>query len=430
MKRYLFIIIISIFSLNCFSQDRDGTMTIDDTLFVNDVFKYLDTIIPVTDITYHEFSTDNIAWTKDTTGANWVRFSNDVKNTWWVLPYSAFETYWQVENDTLKPFGDYVVGIDSAIFEYIDSKLYLIEGDTLAITDLNGGDGTEGQTLIYVGGSPVWQNFPAGVGETNVMSNVGANGIGIYDAKVGVQFNMRNIDYDSDSLITVTLNAPDSTIELGFDGTKRYIATTNMISGGGDLSVSRTHTMDIPSGVETTVVDKNDDFLAIYDASLAAHRKVNPELFQPDIYVNQILEKSNANYTNYIEGDGIDITFEDVNSIRITATGIISDDSIQVLTGSLDTLDLDIGTGATHTMTGVDTIFIDNLSNNVTGNITITCRAANDSLLFLGGTVKLSPFISSVNGVIPTTNGAGATDVYSYWWDGLRLIINGTQNYD
>jgi len=94
-------------------------------------------------------------------------------------------------------------------------------------------------------------------------------------------------------------------------------------------------------------------------------------------------------------------------------------------------LDIDVSVNATHTMgTTHDIIFIDNLTAGVTGNITIVCEAAADTLHIIGGTMKFSPTIYSTSGGIPVTNGAAAIDVYSYWYDGTRVIINGTKNYD
>ena len=784
MKKYVLIIFAAIFSISCMAQDRDGTMTIDDTLFVSNVFEYQDSIIDMHDITFHQFSTNGSDWTKDTTGANWVRFSNQNKSNWWLLPYSAFENYWTVTNDTLQVINGYVVDVDSLnVNDYINTLLYKQGGDSLAIEDLDGSGGTEGQVAINRSGKPVWEDFPAGTGETNTMENSGTSGVGVYDNKAGVKFNMRNIA-TIDTFIDVDLNAADSTIDLSWDGSGRYVATSVMLTGGGTLDANRTLSLDIDGGVATDTVAPAADYIAMYDASAGAHRKVlvsdivtsdslayvdsvyveniapfrvdrlkynkegteydvtelpkqdgiidggnviwqsglifdisacayringtyystatqsdtlttadvtNPridvlvvdtnsvvtvitgipaaspqkptpdpqsqleltfvtveagataptppsgetlidsviynenvewttsatgvvvdfnsaispyigsvsasistitdgdiltftgndtdnnfstlsfflkkkkivlnkhgfklrfylnsvgvsdeykiDLFdepnfdwenivvdlkninftndqfdqiqleywqkgstsndgyyldylkvqggftQPstvigvDLYVNDTLKESTIAQINLIESGIVDLTYAPTGKVTINATEvdgsvtneiqdlwdvITSDsgnttassstdnlivvgeqgfktrisndtlyvkqnDNIQALTGVSDTLDIDVGLHATHTMSGVDTIFIDNLFDGATGNITVACQAADDSLFFSGGTIKISPILSSVNGAIPVTNGASAIDVYSYWYDGTRIIINGTKNYD
>ena len=317
--------IVLITGLKGHTQDRDGTMTIDDTLFVQDVFKYHDTIIPVNEITYHQFSTNGSTWTRDTTGANWVRFSNDIKTSWWQLPYSAFENYWQVSNDSLLTINGYLVVVDSLYSSvHIDTDLYKQGGDSLTVTDLDGKGGAEGQALVNRSGKPVWEEFPAGVGETNTSNNAGLNGVGVYDNKDGVKFNFRNIDYDSDSLITAILNAPDSTIELGFDGTKRYIASGVMLANGGDLSVSRTIDLDIDGGVASSDVDPATDYIASYDVSAGAHRKV----LISDMLSSDTLAYVDSIYANNVAPFPIDMLSYDKEGVSYDVTEIPKADGI------------------------------------------------------------------------------------------------------
>lgn len=53
----------------------------------------------------------------------------------------------------------------------------------------------------------------------------------------------------------------------------RTITTTEGIRGGGDLTQDVTLRLDV-SGLETASGIANDDFVAIYDASAAGHRKI------------------------------------------------------------------------------------------------------------------------------------------------------------
>lgn len=53
----------------------------------------------------------------------------------------------------------------------------------------------------------------------------------------------------------------------------RRVATTEGITGGGDLTVDRTLRLDF-DGMETAGAIANDDLVAIYDVSTEAHRKM------------------------------------------------------------------------------------------------------------------------------------------------------------
>ena len=55
-----------------------------------------------------------------------------------------------------------------------------------------------------------------GGGETNTASNIGAGGIGVYDQKVGVDLQFRNIIAAS-AMIDVALDAPNNEIEIDVD---------------------------------------------------------------------------------------------------------------------------------------------------------------------------------------------------------------------
>ena len=73
MKRLLFLLLF--IPALAFSQtvvppstkttgDYDQTLRARDTLFTDYHFVYRDTVIPVLDITYHEFSSDSLNWHK------------------------------------------------------------------------------------------------------------------------------------------------------------------------------------------------------------------------------------------------------------------------------------------------------------------------------------------------------------------------------
>jgi hypothetical protein len=52
-----------------------------------------------------------------------------------------------------------------------------------------------------------------GSGEANTASNVGIGGVGLYDAKTGVNLDLRNINAGS-SKVSVTLDAPNKEVDI------------------------------------------------------------------------------------------------------------------------------------------------------------------------------------------------------------------------
>lgn len=104
--------------------------------------------------------------------------------------------------------------------------------------------------------------------------------------------------------------------------------------------------------------------------------------------------------------------------------------SVQTLTSTVDTLDVDDGLHGTLSISGNSDIRFENLIAGMSGNITVNCSATNDSLSFSNATVIFSPSIGSVSGKIPVSVGAGKKDCYSYWYDGTQVIINGTKDYE
>ncbi|ANS04919.1 hypothetical protein [uncultured Mediterranean phage] len=344
--------IVSLTALNGFSQtktgDYDVNITAKDTLETETEFVYQDSVIEVLDLTYHEFSVDSVVWTKDHTGANWVRFSNKHKTDWWVLPISVFTQYWTVSGDTLTPSVNILVGLDSLYSATINAQTYYVDGDTLSITNIYPGDGSDTYVLTFEGDSAVWKPLGTGYGETNIMNNAGLRGVGVYDSKVDTMFNMRNIA-SLDPILIVTLDAADSVIDL--DLALKTITAGVGLTGAGNMENDITIDLNIPVGLPpfVSIVDMDDDYIILYDASTGIHYKIHPEEMLPDIYVDNILDKTDAWYTNYKGSDNITIVGDGAGALQFTSTHVDLYVDSTVAEANADQINLVAGYGVTLT---------------------------------------------------------------------------------
>lgn len=131
--------------------------------------------------------------------------------------------------------------------------------------------------------------------------------------------------------------------------------------------------------------------------------------------------------------DSIYATPDEVAQIvsdSIAATSGGCNYTVQILTSNTDTLNVANGVNAILDISGNTTIRIEPTENCNTGNITVICDAAGYTLTFVGATMKFSPYVEATAGVITTTASAGALDVFSYYYDGTRIFINGTKAYE
>jgi len=90
-----------------------------------------------------------------------------------------------------------------------------------------------------------------------------------------------------------------------------------------------------------------------------------------------------------------------------------------------------LGINASFTVADATTITFTNLREGQSGNITVTCAAASKVITFAmsGKTIKVSPSVYTSAGAVTTSAGAGKIDVYSWWYDGTNIFINGTKGY-
>jgi len=79
-----------------------------------------------------------------------------------------------------------------------------------------------------------WSTLPgAAAGEANTASNQGVGGVGLYDTKVGVDLQFRNVAAGS-SKVTVTLDAGNKEVDIDVDE-----ASLTLTSIGGTLSIAK-----------------------------------------------------------------------------------------------------------------------------------------------------------------------------------------------
>ena len=206
---------------------------------------------------------------------------------------------------------------DNAIARWNGTDGYSIQNTSLLIDDSNNMTGLQylqfsdiaapnnpsaGQGRLYkkTGDDGIfWKPDAAGsevdltaTGETNTMSNVGTAGTGVYKQKTGVNFELKKINAGSTKL-SVTDNIANSRIDLDVvqanidhDALLNFVANEHIdhsavtitagigLSGGGDITASRTIDMDIPELTAESNVDGTTDYIVMYDASAMAHRKV------------------------------------------------------------------------------------------------------------------------------------------------------------
>lgn len=263
--------------------DYDQTIRARDTLFTDYHFVYRDTVIPVLDISYHEFSSDSINWHKPwVTGDIYIRISNDVKNTWKVLNIlSLSDPLWARDSigGIYNFANDYDVHVmnDLNVEDSINTNnFYFLDGDSLKITWLNATDGSTGDILQNINGVAYWMPI------TSVFDSAGfydaqnnnIGGVGVWDVTSENVFYFRGID--GSDCITAILDDATNRIVIAFDPTCLSVTAGIGLSGGGtfDASGNVIVNLSIPE-LSTSASYDSLDWFAMYDVSSGSHRKVH-----------------------------------------------------------------------------------------------------------------------------------------------------------
>jgi len=473
MKKLIFIAFM-LLSVCVLAQDRNGDYDVSiharDLLEVDaDTMVSNDTTIHLMDLAYLEWSSDGVTFNKTyTLNDTWMRYSGYNKTSWDTIRFAL--NLWEVSGDSVILVDDRIVYNDSIFANFIKSELYFLGDDTLSHENLyNGGNAVSGYVLTYSGDTAIW--LPSSTGNRNTARNVGVDGYGVFQDSLLSELQFRNVA-SADTFIGVTMS--DSTIYFTFDGEGRKVIAGIGLSEGGNLGADITINLYIPELTELTSVDADDDWVAIFDQSASTHKKVNPLYFFPDLYVNNILSKQNAFFFNVKEGDNVSVLGDGTGAVQISAVhpelhvdsvlvksdfdtlnivggtnvqvnylggggvsisadggGLGCNTATQTLSGTTDTLDVFDGTNGYLDISGNTTIRIEPTASCNTGNITVLCDVNGYTIEFVSDyTMEVSPFVFATTKVITTTATAGAKDMYSYFFDGTNIFINGTKDYE
>lgn len=105
--------------------------------------------------------------------------------------------------------------------------------------------------------------------------------------------------------------------------------------------------------------------------------------------------------------------------------------TVQALSGTTVSWNCANGSNATLTLSGTTTITLSNVITGSSGNIKVTNPAGAANILnfaLSGKTVLISAAVYVSSGRV-STSGAGKIDMFSWYYDGTNLIINGSLIY-
>ena len=114
-----------------------------------------------------------------------------------------------------------------------------------------------------------------------------------------------------------------------------------------------------------------------------------------------------------------------------SAWGTSINPAVQALSGTSVSWNCASGINATLTLSGTTTVTLSNVPVGMSGNIKITNPSGTANVLnfaMSGKTVIISPSVYVSSGRV-LTSGASKKDMYSWYYDGTNLIINGSNDY-
>ena len=102
--------------------------------------------------------------------------------------------------------------------------------------------------------------------------------------------------------------------------------------------------------------------------------------------------------------------------------------SVQALSGTNPSWSASDGLNATLILSGNTIIKLSNLTAGQSGNIRITNASTAYTLSWSGYTFEVSPYVWSTEDTV-YTSGNSETDCFSWYYDGTKVLINGTLGY-
>lgn len=315
---------------------HDNLIRAKDSLIVDvDFMKSADTTVYLTDVTYHEFSSDSVTWSKNPSATDkWMRVSSDGKLTWKVLNLEGLEKYWLNDGVYIYNNEDYgtKVHINTALVDSFDLNVggdintygyIFIDKDSLNHTNIYNGGAVAGMYLVASGDTAVWQNLPSGFGEANLARNVNSRGVGVFEQKTDTILDFRGIASLTD-MLTVNLASDDSTIDLDLE--LKTITAGMGLTGGGSMENDVTLAVSIPSlPAFVGTVDNSKDWFAFYDASADMHYKLHVEDFLSDVgssvdlFVDDTIQETSMDTLNLVAGNNVTLDYSSPGRVVINS---------------------------------------------------------------------------------------------------------------
>jgi len=242
-------------------------------------------------------------------------------------------------------------------------------------------------------------------GEANTASNVGL-GSGVFRSKLGIDLTFRSFVPGSTKL-SIVQNADDLTLDVvpanidittlnGFSA-NNYVDHTSVsilgglgLSGGGNISGNQTLNLDIPS-LSATIPFDNADLIAVYDTSLAAHRKMTRADFLSGLATAPV--DSVFGRTGAVVAVGGDYGASQITNVP---SGSIAAITTQAAVDELDTEKEPVITGAATTITGANLTVSRAVVSDVAGKVAVSATTAAEIGFVSGVTSSIQTQIDNI----------------------------------